>query len=84
MICPWKENAQIPWDFEIKNGHLIKTKRSHPVLINKNLSCHKFNVPADHKVKVKEMQDKYLDIAGELKMLWNMKVTGIPIIVDGP
>ena len=36
-----------------------------------------FAVPADHRVKEKESEkkDKYLDLARELKKLWNMKVT---------
>ena len=40
-----------------------------------------FAVPADHRVKLKESKkkDKYLDLAGELKKLWNMKVTVIPL-----
>ena len=41
-------------------------------------------VPADHRVKLKESKkkDMYLDLARELKKLWNMKVTIIPIIID--
>ena len=40
-------------------------------------------VPADHRLKLKEceMRDKYLDLARELKKLWNMKVTIIPIVI---
>ena len=42
-----------------------------------------FAVPADHKIKLKEYEkkDKYLDLARELKTLWNMKVTIIPIVI---
>ena len=42
-----------------------------------------FAVPADHRVKLKksEKKDKYLDFAKELKKLWNMKVTKLPIII---
>ena len=42
-----------------------------------------YAVPADHRVKLKECQkrDKYLDTARELKQLWNMKVTIIPIVI---
>ena len=38
---------------------------------------------ADHRIKLKEYQkkDKYLDLARELKKLWNMKVTIIPIVI---
>ena len=41
-----------------------------------------FAVLTDHKVKLKESEkkDKYLDLARELKKLWNMKVT-ITLIV---
>ena len=41
-----------------------------------------FAVPDDHKIKLKESEkkDKYLDLARELKKLWNMKLTIIPIV----
>ena len=37
----------------------------------------------DHTIKLKECEkkDKYLDLARELKKLWNMKVTIIPIVI---
>ena len=40
-------------------------------------------VPADHGMKLKEWEkrNKYLDLARELKNLWNMKVTIIPIVI---
>ena len=40
-------------------------------------------VPADHRIKLKECEkrDKYLNLARELKKLWNMKVTIIPIVI---
>ena len=43
-----------------------------------------FAAPAGHEVKIKESEkrDKYLDLARELKKLWNMKVTVISITVD--
>ena len=39
--------------------------------------------PADHRIKLKECEkrDKYLDLARELKKLWNRKVTIIPIVI---
>ena len=41
-----------------------------------------FAVPADHRVTLKECEKrpKYPDLARELKKLWNMKVTIIPIV----
>ena len=42
-----------------------------------------FAVPADHRINLKESEkkDKYLDLARELKKLWNMKVTLVPIVI---
>ena len=42
-----------------------------------------FAVPADHRIKLKECEkkDKYLNLARELKKLWNMKVAIIPIVI---
>ena len=41
-----------------------------------------FAVPADHRVKLKESdKDKCLELDWELKKLWNMKVTVIPIVI---
>ena len=42
-----------------------------------------FAVPADHRINLKEIEkkDKYLDLARELKKLWNMKVTIVPIVI---
>ena len=41
-----------------------------------------FVVLADHRVKIKENEkrDKFLDPARELKKLWNMRVTMVPIV----
>ena len=41
-----------------------------------------FAVPADYRIKLKECEkrDKNLDLARELKKIWNMKVTIIPIV----
>ena len=40
--------------------------------------------PADHRIKLKEIEkkDNYLDLAGELKNLQNMKLTIIPIVTS--
>ena len=42
-----------------------------------------FAVPADHIINLKESEkkDKYLDLVRELKTLWNMKVTIVPIVI---
>ena len=42
-----------------------------------------FAVPANHRIKLKEYEkkDKYVDLARELKKLWNMQGTIIPIVI---
>ena len=56
------------------------------VLIDKKKrTCHlvDFAVPADHRVKMKESEkiNKSLDLARELRKLWNMKVKIVPIVI---
>ena len=45
----------------------------------KNSHC----CPDDHRLNLKECEkkDKYLDLDRELKKLWNMKVTIVPIVI---
>ena len=42
-----------------------------------------FAVLADQRIKLKESEkeDKYLDLARELKKMWNIQVTIIPIVI---
>ena len=42
-----------------------------------------FAISADHRIKLKECEkkDKHLELARELKKLWNMKVTMILIVM---
>ena len=82
------ENAthKLLWDFNIQTDHLIPARRPDLIIINKKKRTCKivdFAVPADHRIKLKksEKKDKYLDLARELKKLWNMQVTIIPIVI---
>ena len=77
------ETHKLLWDFDIQTDHLISTRRSDLIIINNNNSIVDFDVPANHRVKLKESKkkDKYLDLARELKELWNMKVMIIPIVI---
>ena len=77
---------ELLWDFDIKTDHLISARRPDLIIINKKKRTCKivdFAVPPDHRIKLKECEkkDKYLDLARELKKLWNMKVTIIPIVI---
>ena len=67
--------------------HLILARRPDLIIINnkKKKICKIVDcaVPADHRINLKEsaMKGKYLDLARELKRLWNMKVTIVPIVI---
>ena len=74
------------WDFNIQTYHLILARRPDLIIINKKKGICKivdFGVPADHRINLKESEkkDKYPDLARELKKLWNMKVTIVPIVI---
>ena len=80
------DTRKLLWDFNIKTDHLIPTRRPDLIIINKKKRICKiidFAVPADHRINLKECtkKDKYLDLARELKKLWNMKVTTVPIMI---
>ena len=81
------DRHKLLWDFDIQTDHLISARRPD-LIINKqkNKICKTmdFAVPADHRIKLKECEkrDTYLDRARKLKkILWNMKVTIIPIMI---
>ena len=84
--CPKKCPHELLWDFNIQTGHLIPARRPNLIIINqKNRTCKivDFAVPADHRIKLKECEkrDKYFDLARELKKLWNVQVTIIPLVI---
>ena len=77
---------KILWDFEIQTDHLISVRRPDLVIVNKNKRICRivdFVVLVDHSVRLKENEkkNKYLDLARELKKLWDVKVTVIPIVI---
>ncbi len=73
------------WDFQILI-YLTKWARPDLVLISKKKrTCHimDFVVLAEDRVKEgKKKINKCLNLARELKRLWNMKVTVILVVVD--
>ena len=83
---PENDTHKLLWDFDIQTDHLISARRPDLIIINNKKKICKivdFAVPADPRIKLKECKkrDKYLDLARELKKLWNMKVTIIPIVI---
>ena len=72
------DTHKLVWDFDIRKDHLISARRPHLIVINKkkeNLA--KFSTLLSQH----EKKDKYLYLARELKKLWNMKVTIVPIVI---
>ena len=81
-----KDTLKILWDFGIQTDRLISARSPRPYNNQQKKKICKivdFAVLADHRIKLKECEkrDKYLDLARELKKLWNMKVTIIPIVI---
>ena len=68
------DTHKLLWDFDIKTDPLISARRPDLKIIKKKKRIFKivyFAIPADHKIKLKESEknDKYLDLARELKTL---------------
>ena len=87
ITCPTNYTHRLLWDFDIHTDHLISATIPDLIIIKKKKkrTCKivDFSVPADHRIRLKEgeKKDKYLDLARELKKLWNMKVTIILIVI---
>ena len=79
------ETHKLLWNFEIQTDPQISARRPDLIIINKkieNLPNCRLCYPSwpQSKIEKSEKKDKYLDLARELKKLWNMIVTVIPII----
>ena len=77
---------QILWYFTVQTDHFVTARRPDTIFIDKK--HHDFQIidlaiPYDTRVYDKEVHkiEKYLNLAWELKNLWNMKVTGVPLVV---
>ena len=82
------DTHKLPWNFNIQTDHLIPARKPVLIIINKKekkkiRKIFDFADPADHRIILKESEkkDKYLELARELKKLWNMKVTIVPIVI---
>ena len=80
------DTHKLLWAFDMKTDYLMSARRPDFIMINKKKEICKivdFAVPADHRIKLKECEkrDKLLDLVRELKKLWNMKVTIVPIVI---
>ena len=86
--APVLENVthKLLWDFNKQTDHLIPARRPDLIITNKKKRICKiinFAVSANHIINLKECEkkDKFLDLARELKKLWNRKVTIVPIVI---
>ena len=77
------EALKVLWDFEIQTNYLISPRWQDSVIVNG--SKKRENPPSrglsptgrlQRKLKEGEKRDEYLDLARELKKLWNMKSDG--------
>ena len=79
------DSHKLLWDFNIHTDHLIQVRRPDLIMINKkeNLQNSRLCCLGWPLNKTERMwkEDKYLDLARELKKLWNMQVTIIPIVI---
>ena len=79
------DNCKSLWDFTIQSDHAVQPRRPDILVINKRGKTYQLiNVayPADRTVDIKEEKeiDKYQDLAGENRKLWNVKVREIPVV----
>ena len=79
------ETYKILWDFEIEMDHVILARRPDLVLKRENLlnsGLYRSSGPQrENQRKKKKKKDKYLDLARELRKLWNTEMTVIPIVI---
>ena len=80
------DSCKILWDFTVQTDHFITARRPDMIFVDKeHHECQiiDFAIPYDTRVDDKEVEkiDKYLDLARELKKVWNVKVTLVPLEV---
>ena len=81
------ENDTLLWDFDIRTDLLILARRPDLIIINKKRELAKLCtllswMTTEKDVKGCEKKNKYLNLARELKKLWDMDVTIIPIVIS--
>ena len=82
---------KLHWDFCIQTDPLRSARRPDLIINNnnnnnkkkknENLQNGRLCCPGWPQSKIESEKDKYLDLARELKKLWNMRVAIIPIVI---
>jgi hypothetical protein len=80
------EKAKLLWDFNIYTDHVIEARRPDIVLVRKeSKECLVIDiaVPGDVRVERKEDEkiEKYRDLCRELKRLWGVRCSVVPVVV---
>ena len=80
------ENYKFLWDFSIRTDHNIEARRPDLVLIDKREKYSQIihvAIPEDSEVKETENEkvEKYQNLARELRRMWEVKTTVVPIAV---
>ena len=82
------DTLKLQWDFDIQTDHLISARRPDLIISNNN-NKKKENLQncglcspssQQNKLEESEKKNKYVSLARELKKLWSMEVTIIPIV----
>ena len=78
-----KSEANSRWTRYRPNSIISQAQKMARLFKKRKINNNNNNVPAHHRINLKESEkkDKYLDLARELKKLWNMKVTIVPIVI---
>ena len=73
-LCHTNESPNL--DQKTRPHNNLQKKRISKVVV--------FAIPGEYRIKLTECEkmDKYFELVRELKKLWNMKVTIIPIVID--
>ena len=79
------DTHKLVWDFEIQTDHLISARRPDLEIGKKKKKKKRKEQKRTYRITVKSKEnkknDKYVDLARELKKLWNMKVTVKLIVI---
>ena len=80
------DSCKTLWEFTVQTDRFITARRPDMILIDKkHHECQiiDFAIPYDTRGDDKEVEkiERYLDLARELKKVWNMKVIVVPLVV---
>ena len=80
------ERCKILWDLNIQTDQVIEARSPDKIVIDKEskfVTTIDFAIPYDTRFNSKEVEkiEKYKELAREIKKLWGIRVTLIPIVI---